>query len=273
MSRRFDEQPDAGTALHEAAAGVAITLDIDWAPDCVIDDVALRLIAAGVRATWFVTHASPAVDRLRMHPALFELGIHPNFLANSTQGSTPRDVLSHCMDIVPTALSMRTHCLIQSTPLLIDVVQATPIRTDVSLYLPGHADLHATSLPLPGGTLTRLPFWWEDDYEMFHAQPDWNVAARVSDSRGLRILNFHPIHVVLNSPSMTRYEHLKRLAPRLSEARGSLVRDLACLDAPGTGSAFNGMLSWLAERGGGATIAMLAADGAPLHSQLVAHAS
>lgn len=34
-----------------------ITLDIDWAPDFVIDAVAEQLVQAGVWATWFVTHA------------------------------------------------------------------------------------------------------------------------------------------------------------------------------------------------------------------------
>ena len=50
------------------SAQAVITLDIDWAPDYAIDFAAGLLIEAQVRATWFVTHDSPAVERLRQHP-------------------------------------------------------------------------------------------------------------------------------------------------------------------------------------------------------------
>src|SRR5215467_8520985 len=95
-----------------------LTFDIDWAPDFMIDHVAGILVEARVRATWFVTHSSDAIDRLREHPDLFELGIHPNFLPGSSHGSSPQEVLQTCMTIVPEAQSFRTHSLVQSTPLL-----------------------------------------------------------------------------------------------------------------------------------------------------------
>jgi len=84
---------------------IAITLDVDWAPDFVIEDVAELLINSSVRATWFVTHASSAIDDLRKRPDLFELGIHPNFLPGSTQGADVDSVLNHCMSLVPDAVS------------------------------------------------------------------------------------------------------------------------------------------------------------------------
>ena len=38
-----------------------LTIDLDWAPDWMIEYVANELIRAQVKATWFVTHASHAV--------------------------------------------------------------------------------------------------------------------------------------------------------------------------------------------------------------------
>lgn len=242
--------------------GVAITIDIDWVPDFIIDDVASRLVAAGVRATWFVTHASPAVDRLRDHPALFELGIHPNFLPNSSHGATPSSVLAHCMGLVPDARSMRTHSLVQSTPLLIDVVALTPVRIDASLYVPGQDDLRPAPLEIPGGTLMRLPFCWEDDLEMYQREPQWDVASRIASRRGLRIVNFHPVHIALNSATLVPYVELKRLTPRLQDATPACLHPLVNRTDAGTGTAFDGLLSWLSAHGGGSTIAMLAADAA-----------
>ncbi len=240
--------------------GVAITIDIDWVPDFIIDDVASRLVAAGVRATWFVTHASPAIDRLRHHPALFELGIHPNFLPNSSHGAVPAEVLAHCMRLVPDARSMRTHSLVQSTPLLIDVVTLTPVRIDASLYVPGQDGLRPSLLPVPGGTLTRLPFCWEDDLEMYQREPNWDVASHLAAQRGLRIVNFHPVHIALNSAALAPYGELKRLTPRLQDATPACVHSLVNRSSAGTGTAFDGLLSWLSVRGGGSTVAMLAAD-------------
>src|SRR4051794_10356042 len=95
--------------------GLVVTLDVDWAPDFMIDAAAAALVQHGVRATWFVTHASPAIDRLGERPDLFELGIHPNFREGTTHGDDP---IAHLLEIVPGARCARTHSLLQSTPLL-----------------------------------------------------------------------------------------------------------------------------------------------------------
>ncbi|HET7110393.1 MAG TPA: hypothetical protein VFI41_05940, partial [Gemmatimonadales bacterium] len=47
---------------HPLVRGVGFTLDVDWAPDCVIDHVAEELRQAGVPATWFVTHAYASAE-------------------------------------------------------------------------------------------------------------------------------------------------------------------------------------------------------------------
>jgi len=91
-----------------------ITFDIDWAPDFVIEEVASLLQQKGVRATWFVTHACAAVELLRERSDLFELGIHPNFLEGSSHGKTPMEVLSHLLTVVPEAIGIRSHAVVQS---------------------------------------------------------------------------------------------------------------------------------------------------------------
>lgn len=78
--------------LHSVTA---LTIDIDWVPDWIIEEVASILIDHNVKATWFVTHASPAVDKLQQMPELFELGMHPNCLPGSTHGDTEDEVQFH----------------------------------------------------------------------------------------------------------------------------------------------------------------------------------
>jgi hypothetical protein len=191
---------------------VVLTFDVDWAPDFAIDAIAEELVAAGVRSTWFITHASPALDRLREHPDLFELGIHPNFMPGSTQGATPEEVLDHCMELVPDATTMRTHALVQSSPLLRTVVARTPVRCDASLFLLEAEHVAPVAFPDAVGSLVRIPYVWEDDVEMLADEPNWSVD-RFLARPGLQVLDFHPMLVWLNAPDMEPYRRLTEAGP------------------------------------------------------------
>lgn len=202
---------------------IALTLDVDWAPDFMIDFVAAILIEHRVRATWFVTHDSPALVRLRAQPELFELGIHPNFLPGSSHGQTSEEVLRHCMSLVPEAVSLRTHALYQSTPLLGQVLASTPIRNEASLYLPHAPLLYPFEYEWNGRTLLRIPHFWEDDFEMERAKPVWHLGPLLEIGGGLKVFDFHPIHVYLNSRNSDPYQALKQQVPILVETNTSEV--------------------------------------------------
>jgi hypothetical protein len=245
-------------ASADNGCGLAITLDVDWAPDHVIDAVAARLIDARVRATWFVTHASSAVNRLRRHDDLFELGIHPNFMPGSSHGSTVAEVVSHCMQVVPEARVMRTHGLVQSSRLFSEIMSLTTIRIDSSLMLRMHPGLQVVRQPFAGGVLTRLPVWWEDDIEQVAPDPRWSVTEQASP--GLRILNFHPVHVMLNGSTPAPYTALKHEWPALCDAPAHAFSALG-RDGPGPASAFGSAITVLAASGGGVTLSRLAGHG------------
>ena len=57
------------------------------------------LVENNVKATWFVTHNSNHVKELAKID-LFELGIHPNFSHDSTQGKNVGDILSNLKKIM-----------------------------------------------------------------------------------------------------------------------------------------------------------------------------
>ena len=211
---------------------IAIVLDIDWAPDFVIEAVAEILVEKGVCATWFITHASPVMEQLRRYPDLFELGIHPNFLAGSTHGETPAAVMQHCMQMVPEAVSMRTHSLYQSTPLLKQVAGLTQIENDVSLFMPYAAGLRPVRMWFAGCSLVRIPVYWSDTQEMVRPDSDWRLETLLA-REGLKVFAFHPIHVYLNLDEPGPYQALKQELPNLKSARKS---DLAAYIRPGRGA-------------------------------------
>lgn len=77
---------------------IFLTFDIDWAHDDVLNDTIDLVEDAGVAATWFVTHDTPVLDKLRAN-SKFELGIHPNFNflleGDDRNGSNAREGLLH----------------------------------------------------------------------------------------------------------------------------------------------------------------------------------
>lgn len=183
-----------------------ITFDTDWVSDSIIKEVRDYLIDNEIKSTWFITHDSPEIRKLFDYPTLFELGMHPNFCEGSTQGNTPREVMRYLQKIVPQAKSVRMHSLVQSSPLLKMMQEEFNILYDVSLLLPytegitPHEIFYSKNV-----SLLRLPYFWEDDLEMYRPNPCFSLTNNKYHVDGIKIFNFHPIHIVLNSYSMENY--------------------------------------------------------------------
>lgn len=191
---------------------IAVTVDVDWAPEWCIQMCIDILRKAGVKATFFVTHRSTVISSIA-HDPQFELGIHPNFLENSSHGATIKEVMDHCLTLAPDAKSMRTHALVQSSPIFSEIAdQYETIETDVSLFLPFHRYLHPTDLYMGTSArrLTRLPYFWEDDLMTKWPNWDWET---VPNPMGLAIYDFHPCYIALNMTTMKGYENIKWRVP------------------------------------------------------------
>lgn len=180
-----------------------ITLDCDWAPDFMLKEISQILTKNKIKATWFITNNSPFLSELKSN-SLYELGIHPNFDIGSTHGNSVDEVLKNMKKIVPDAVSVRTHKLFQSTPIL-SKFQNYGIKNDVSLLLYKTPNLQPHYLNY--FKLFRLPFFWEDDLEM-NEDVLWNDK-KIFSVKGMKIFNFHPIHICLNSENIQAYEKLK----------------------------------------------------------------
>ena len=190
---------------------LALTFDIDWAPDFAIRQAAELLISNKIKCTWFVTHRSDYVEELFRHKDIFEFGIHPNFLENSSHGKSEEEVLNHICSIVPGAKSVRTHALHQSSRLLSKMIDEYGIETDCSLllYLTKDIEPHHIYFRHDPKGIYRIPYFWEDDIFMYDPGKDWDLTSPVYRTNGLKIFNFHPVLTFLNSETMHSYEELK----------------------------------------------------------------
>ncbi len=141
---------------------------------------------------------------------------------------------------------MRTHSLFQSSLLLSEVLDSTPIEVDVSLCLPRHKNLSAVFFYRGGKSLLRIPYYWEDDVEMESPEPRWHLTDEC-DPPGLRVFDFHPIHVYCNSPSLAAYSRLKRtvgLSNLTASTAGNNIHP-----GEGTQTFFRQLINMLRERG------------------------
>jgi len=182
---------------------------MEWASDDVIDFVAEILVAHQVKATWFITHDSPSVQNLFNYPNLFELGIHPNFLQNSTQGENEKAILDNLLTIVPKAKSCRTHSLFQSSPLLKRLCVDYGIENDSSIFLPGTPHIVPHKLIYSNKQLTRIPYLWGDYTEMNGLAPNFSLSGRFQ-YEGVKLFCFHPMHIAVNAKSGTYYDQIKK---------------------------------------------------------------
>lgn len=229
---------------------------MDWAPDFAIEYTADVLRSHAIPSTWFVTHASRAIDHLRAAPDLFELAIHPNFLPGSSHGTGIDEVIEHCLELVPDACSCRTHALFQSAPVL-DALISHGIKVDVSLLLPDADHLESVTYYSKSGQLVRIPYYREDCCDLHRPEPCWECDPGIISLPGLKVFSFHPIHVFLNSASMVSYNQLKQSCGSLSATSESDATQLIAAGR-GTGTYFKDLVDHISRHTTAKTIRQLA---------------
>jgi len=190
---------------------IVLTFDTDWAPDYAINETAHILIESGVKATWFVTHDSPAIQRLFAFPGLFEVGVHPNFLKGSTQGNDYYEIMRYVMQIAPNAKSVRTHGMFYSAAISKMFAVDFGLEIDSSIFLGGMPHIIPYEVSYGGPVLLRIPYFWSDDGEMsISRHPSFRLPEKNFNVPGLKVLCFHPIHVFLNAHTLKTYNEWKR---------------------------------------------------------------
>jgi hypothetical protein len=188
---------------------IFLSFDIDWAIDEAVESLADMLEARGVAATFFVTHDSPVLARLASNP-LFELGIHPNFdplLAGG--GGNAAQVFRELLAIVPGARATRSHAL-TSSGRLTRLIHENGLTHECNQMIPLESGMVLRPYAHWNG-LIRVPHLWEDDVHMQYVTRTgvpFSVDAALT-SPGLKVFDFHPIHVALNSPDMAYYERTR----------------------------------------------------------------
>lgn len=196
---------------------VYITFDIDWAHDEVLSSTIDLVEYYDVCATWFVTHQTPALQRLKKNPK-FELGIHPNFnfllSGDNKVGINSEMIIDQSLELVADAVSVRSHSMTQNS-FLLQLFKDKGLTHDCNHFIPYQADVELKPWKLWNG-LIKCPYFWEDDIDCLY---DDLTIEKTFDCRGIKIYDFHPIHIFLNTEKIDRYQNSRSLHQKPDELK------------------------------------------------------
>lgn len=178
---------------------ICVTLDVDWAPDDVLREVLDELDEGGVRATVFATHASEVLAEA--DPKRIEVALHPRF----DDLSDPAGPIGELLELYPGARGMRSHGLVMSSAVL-EAGAARGLVYESNHFLPYHPGLRPV---FRFERFLTIPFYWSDDHHLLFRRP-FSIEHLRLEEPGLKVLNFHPIHVFANTTSPDHYAGFKR---------------------------------------------------------------
>jgi len=202
--------------LNNYKNSIFLTFDIDWAHDDVIRDTIEILNSENVRATFFVTHNCVILDELRQNEN-FELGIHPNF--NPSLNAEPNsksfmEVTDKMLQLVPEAKSVRSHYLTQNSGIL-NYFASCGLKIDANQYIPMSSGIICKPYTI-WNNLICVPHFWEDNLQLLEDKAGINDITGILNYEGIKVFDFHPVHVYLNTEDMERYENAR---PHLQNVR------------------------------------------------------
>jgi len=180
------------------------TSDIDWAPEAVIEDTIELFNKYNVKCTFFCTHKSSVIDSIKSDKN-FELGIHPNFLPlmNKQQGSIS-EAIEKVLNIVPDAKGVRSHSLVQSTPLY-QTFKDYGLEYEANTNLPYKNEIKPYKL---WNGLVKVMHNFEDDIHFLYNFPFDDTKINTYTNM-LNVFCIHPIHIYLNTDTEQTYNNAK----------------------------------------------------------------
>ncbi len=208
---------------------IAFTMDVDWASEDCISEMLGFFSALNFPITVFCTHPSKALSLHTGDPSV-ELGVHPNYCFPSSQGATIDEVTDYVMKLVPGARAVRGHRWFESNDMY-DRLTERGIRydsNDCTLMDLAEPFIHRSNV-------LRFPVFFEDGGMLWNGfEPDFAANGKPYFSgNGLKVLDLHPIHYAINSPTLAYYRHVcDDLMPGLS---GMTNGDISRLRYKGAG--------------------------------------
>lgn len=193
---------------------VFLTFDVEWAADGVLAHTLDIVERYDIKVTFFHTHETKLTERMRENPKV-ELGIHPNFnpmlMGDLSRGKNIDDIVENCLKIAEEAVSVRSHSQTQNSHILDSFVKHG-MRFEVNSFIPINAGMVLKPWLFWNGMMAKVPYFWEDDIHCIQSVKGLggrDNALTLLNYEGIKVFDFHPIHVFLNTERIARYERCK----------------------------------------------------------------
>jgi len=188
---------------------IILTFDLDWCSDNILEFTLEILEKYGENNTkiiFFVTHKTHLLEYIKKK---YEVGIHPNFnfllIGDFRYGNNIRQVIKYYKKLVPDSVNVRSHSLTVSSNIL-SVFKDVGFKYSYNVFIPFSSGIEIKPYRLFNGII-EYPHFWEDDAHCYYGWK-WDVEQFLNYS-GLKVFDFHPIHVFLNTENLERYNEAK----------------------------------------------------------------
>lgn len=208
---------------------LAFTFDIDWASEDVIKYCFDYFEKQEIPVTIFLTHRSTYLESKFNNPR-YCFGIHPNFINGSSQGETYSEIIDYCIKLKRNIFGSRSHRYFDMNDTN-ELLYNKGIRWDSNTctYLEViRPFIHRTGI-------LRFPIFLEDGGYL-RANGDlhfMNIKSKF-DVEGLKVINIHPMHMFMNSPTF-QYSRNKKDNISRDKMRNISLQDINLFRYKGLG--------------------------------------
>ncbi len=193
---------------------IFLSFDIDWAPDYMLDLVAN--LVSGLDVSFMHTHNSPSC---KLISKVFPNGIHPNIQEGSDQGKDIKEVIEFQKKLDIDFTTCRFHVLKFGYPDLVELSkQGTKLDSSCLLFngkniLPTyHSDID----------MIMAPYFWEDGI-FLNVKDKLNEPFINWETKGLKIFDFHPLDIYLNTLNMAHRNSFKNVKTKLQDIKENVA--------------------------------------------------
>jgi hypothetical protein len=182
------------------------TSDVDWASEDILELYFNTLENYKIKNTLFLTHDSKIIND-KFYEKKIERNIHPNFLNGSSHGNTFKEVIENCIKFAPESYGFRSHRLFDVT----DITHMLKNEYNFK-YVSNLGTIMQNNIKpiLHESGLIHLPIFFEDGTHLYN-QLDFNFKKYINyfTSPGLKIICYHPVNFVINSPNIKFARNIK----------------------------------------------------------------
>lgn len=210
---------DQDALLNSLPDRVAITIDIDWCADWMIDETLKLLEYSSSPVIFLGTHATHM--NAEILAANHKLGIHPNFILEPQKSNTYEELDRLLNAVTNRPEYIRSHGLrTEFAQLDQTFMYIKTLKYDISLFTPNLLASFRCGWRTTdnSGMVNQLNYHWEDSVYIRKSISFPNY--RRATGKPI-IMNFHPVHLVTNAPSFDCYLELKKQHGSIAEIKRS----------------------------------------------------